>query len=94
MNYFKTLKALSGFMKNTRISAEQIKELQEQNLRALLHHAWDHSVFYRRTFEKAGIREGKLECPSMPHGETIHIMELMDRLRAQMGVAYPCEGLE
>ena len=40
------------------------------------------------------IREGKLECPSMPHGETIHIMELMDRLRAQMGVAYPCEGLE
>ncbi len=30
----------------------------------------------------------------MPHSETIHIMELMDRLRAQMGVTYPCEGLE
>lgn len=40
------------------------------------------------------IREGKLECPSMPHRETVHIMELMDRLRAQMGVAYPCEGLD
>lgn len=40
------------------------------------------------------IREGKTECPSMPHSETVHIMELMDRLRAQMGVVYPCEELE
>ena len=39
------------------------------------------------------IREEKTECPSMPHRETVHIMELMDRLRAQMGVSYPCEGL-
>ena len=39
------------------------------------------------------IRRGLPECPSMPHAETIHIMEVMDHLRAQMGVRYPCEDL-
>jgi len=40
------------------------------------------------------IQEGKLECPSMPHSETIHIMELMDKIRTQMGISYPCEELD
>lgn len=39
------------------------------------------------------IQEGRLECPSMPHEETIHIMEMMDHLRAQMAIHYPCEDL-
>ena len=37
------------------------------------------------------IEKGLLECPSMPHAETVHLLELMDHLRAQMGVRYPCE---
>lgn len=40
------------------------------------------------------ISQGLLECPSMPHGETVHMMEVMDHLRAQMGIVYPCEGLD
>ena len=40
------------------------------------------------------IHKGLLECPSMPHRETIHMMELMDHLRAQMGVCFPCEALD
>lgn len=40
------------------------------------------------------IARGVLECPSMPHHEIIHMMEVMDHLRAQMGIVYPCEGLE
>lgn len=40
------------------------------------------------------IARGVLECPSMPHHETIHMMEVMDHLRAQMGIVYPCEGLD
>lgn len=40
------------------------------------------------------IRRGALECPSMPHRETIHMMEQMDHLRAQMGIRYPCEALD
>lgn len=39
------------------------------------------------------IKEGRLECPSMPHCETIHMMEVMDHLRAQMGICYPCEDI-
>ena len=40
------------------------------------------------------ISQGLPECPSMPHSETVHMMEVMDHLRAQMGIVYPCEGLE
>ena len=40
------------------------------------------------------IRSGLLECPSMPHSDTIHMMEVMDALRAQMALRYPCEGLD
>ena len=39
----------------------------------------------------ACIREGKTQCPSMPHEETVHMMALMDHIRAQMGLRYPCE---
>lgn len=37
------------------------------------------------------IRKGLTECPSMLHAETVHMMEQMDHLRAQMGIRYPCE---
>lgn len=37
------------------------------------------------------LKNGDLECPQMPHAETLHIMELMDGIRAQMGVIYPNE---
>lgn len=40
------------------------------------------------------INDGVLECPSMPHEETIYLMETMDHLRAQMSIHYPCEGLD
>lgn len=40
------------------------------------------------------IQKGRLECLSMPHRETIRMMELMDHLRAQIGVVYPCEDLD
>ena len=37
------------------------------------------------------LENGDLECPEMPHAETIRVMELMDELRAQWGVKYPFE---
>lgn len=39
------------------------------------------------------IRKNLPECPSMPHAETVYMMEQMDHLRAQMGIRYPCEDL-
>lgn len=37
------------------------------------------------------IEEGKLECPSMPHVETLKMMRVMDELRASWGMKYPEE---
>ena len=34
---------------------------------------------------------GGIECPLMPHAETVRMMEWMDGLRAQFGVRYPEE---
>lgn len=37
---------------------------------------------------KRAIEGGLLECPEMPHEETIRIMEQMDEVRSQIGVNY------
>ncbi len=37
------------------------------------------------------MEDGKLECSEMPHSETVAMMELMDRIRKQWGLKYPCE---
>ena len=37
------------------------------------------------------IRQKKAECDSMPHEETIHVLEVMDSLREQFGIVYPFE---
>ncbi|MDY5348380.1 MAG: Gfo/Idh/MocA family oxidoreductase [Candidatus Ventricola sp.] len=37
------------------------------------------------------LERGELECPEMPHAETLRVLELMDALRAQWGVRYPFE---
>ena len=37
------------------------------------------------------LETGAIECPEMPHSETIRIMEIMDSLREKWGVRYPFE---
>ena len=37
------------------------------------------------------IAAGAVECPEMPHAQTLEIMRQMDALRAQFGVVYPGE---
>lgn len=37
------------------------------------------------------LEKGALECPQMPHKQTIYMMEVMDELRKKMGVIYPGE---
>lgn len=40
---------------------------------------------------KKAIEEGRIECPEMPHSETIQIMCQMDQIRKQFGIVYPFE---
>ncbi|MDD2957492.1 MAG: Gfo/Idh/MocA family oxidoreductase [Lachnospiraceae bacterium] len=37
------------------------------------------------------IREGKYECPEMPHDEILRVMRLMDQIREIWGMKYPME---
>lgn len=37
------------------------------------------------------VRLGDVECPQMPHSETVKVLELTDALRAKWGVRYPME---
>ena len=37
------------------------------------------------------IGHGQTECPEMPHAETLRILRLMDSIRADWGICYPCE---
>lgn len=61
MNYLKTLLELHGLRKNCRLTAEKLRALQEKKLRKLLHHAWEYSAYYRRSFKEAGISEEELD---------------------------------
>ena len=37
------------------------------------------------------LRAHATECPEMPHADTLRMMELMDRIRGEWGLRYPCE---
>ncbi len=37
------------------------------------------------------IEEGKTECPQMPHSETLRVMKMLDAIRRQWGMVFPCE---
>lgn len=60
MNYFKVLVDLWKLKRNEKMSKEQMRKLQDEKLRKLLFYVWDHSAYYRRMFEAAGIKEEQL----------------------------------
>lgn len=40
------------------------------------------------------LSDKELECPQMPHSETIRMMKIMDELRKEWGIVYPFEKME
>ena len=40
---------------------------------------------------KRAIEAGSVECPEMPHAETLEIMRQLDEIRRQFGIVYPFE---
>ena len=71
MEYMSLLKHFFELRKNTNRTAGEIQGLQEQKLRALLHHAWDHSPYYRQRFESAGITRAELDTKPLSAFPTI-----------------------
>lgn len=55
MNYLKLLKELAALKHNEKMTAAQLRSLQEKKLRTMLAFAYDHSDYYRKSFEQAGI---------------------------------------
>ena len=42
---------------------------------------------------KKALSEGWLECPEMPHSESIRMMRIMDEVRRQTRISFPAEIL-
>lgn len=55
MNYIKTIWDLWYLKKNEKKSVVEISALQDTKLKRLLHYAYEHSAYYRNSFECAGI---------------------------------------
>ena len=91
MNVMKTLTNLFGLMKNSRLTPAQMKELQNRKLQTLLHFAWEHSAFYRRTLEKAGITEDQLDTLPLSDFPTIDKAVLMEHFDELITVPDLCQ---
>lgn len=46
---------------------------------------------YEVEASRKAIMNGELECPQMPHKKTILMLEMMDNLRSEWDITYPCE---
>lgn len=55
MNYIKTIFDLWQLKRNEKKTAGEISSLQTKKLKRLLHYAYEHSAYYRSSFERAGI---------------------------------------
>ena len=40
---------------------------------------------------KKALLNGDIECPEMPHSETLAVMKLMDSIRETWEMTFPCE---
>lgn len=40
---------------------------------------------------KRALEQGQIQCPEMPHQETLEIMRQMDQIRNQLGIVFPFE---
>ena len=78
MNYLKTLTDLYRLKKNVKLSADKMRSLQDGKLRKLLRYAWEHSVYYRTAFERAGITEEQLDTLPLSCFPTIDKQALLE----------------
>ena len=89
MNKIQLLWKLTRLKGNEKKTAAQIRALQEKKLKKLLQYAWEHSVYYKEAFGKAGIsREeiGKLPLSAFPIIDKKTLLAHFDELVTVQGV--------
>ena len=77
MNYFKLLYKLYKTKNNIKKTPAQIKELQERKLRKLLTYSYNHSRYYHKMFEKAGINQENISTTPLSLFPTIDKTQLL-----------------
>lgn len=77
MNTLKLLWNLHKMKKNTQHTKQQIQNLQQEQLYRLLHYAYDHSSYYRASFERAGITQGTIDVTPITEFPVINKKLLM-----------------
>ena len=83
-----------GFIRVENINNPQRMQVYDENRRVIRDVSCPPQLTgYEYEVEEAcaALAAGKTQCDSMPWSETLHVMRLMDDLRAQMGVRYPFE---
>lgn len=83
MNYLKILWELYKFKRHIKWNQKQLHSFQSRQLNQLLHYAWEHSSYYRRSFEKAGITEdqlNRLPLSCFPTVDKQNLLEHFDEL--------------
>ena len=78
MNILKTLWNLYGRKWNEGLAPARLRALQQKRLRQLLHYAWDHSPYYRESFEQAGITAGDLDTAPLSAFPTLNKSALLE----------------
>lgn len=78
MNYLKLLWNLYQLKKNTYKTKEAIQDLQHKKLVKLLHYAYDHSDYYRSSFEEQGITKQLIDVTPISKFPLINKKELME----------------
>jgi len=79
MNYIKMIFELWKFKRNEKKTAEEISSLQTKKLKRLLHYAYEHSVYYRNSFERAGITAEMIDSAPLSAFPTIDKSALMSQ---------------
>lgn len=89
MRYFRLLKNLFFMKRNEKKTRDQMKALQERQLRKMLAFAYKNSLYYHETFETAGINEDTVmtaPLSSFPKMNKALLMEHFDRLVTAEGL--------
>lgn len=71
MNYIKTIFDLWQLKKNEKKTPAEISSLQAEKLKRLLHYAYEHSAYYRNSFECAGITAERIDSTPLSAFSTI-----------------------